>query len=121
VSCRFSREMLALHVGGDLPEAATATTVGHLASCDECRRFLEELRASQALIRSVRRETVSPSECTAMRREVMTIINERQGVLLGTANRARPRSRAQAVVRNGRASAAGHLVGVYARSDAARH
>ena len=81
MSCRFSREMLALHVGGDLPEAATATTVGHLASCDECRRFLEELRASQALIRSVRRETVSPSECTAMRREVMSIINERQGVL----------------------------------------
>jgi Cytochrome P460 len=81
VSCRFSRETLALHVEGDLPDAATAATVRHLAACEECRRFLEELHATQALMKSVRRETVSPSECTAMRREVMTIINERPGTL----------------------------------------
>jgi hypothetical protein len=69
--------MLALHVEGDLAGAAAAATMSHLASCKECQRFLDELRASQALVKSVRRETASASACTAMRREVMTIINER--------------------------------------------
>ena len=32
MSCRFSRETLALHVEGDLPAAATAATVRHIAS-----------------------------------------------------------------------------------------
>ena len=81
MSCRFSRETLALHAEGDLPGAATAATVSHLAACQECRRFLEELRDSQALMKSARRETVRPSDCTAMRREVMTIINKRAGRL----------------------------------------
>jgi hypothetical protein len=81
VSCRFSRETLALHAEGDLPGAAAAATISHLAACEECRRFLEELQASQALMKSARRETVSSWDCTAMRREVMTIINERTGRL----------------------------------------
>ncbi len=81
MSCRFSREMLALHVEGDLPDASAAATVRHLAGCEECRRFLEELQASQALIKSVRRETVNLSECSAMRREVMRAISERPGAL----------------------------------------
>jgi hypothetical protein len=73
--------MLALHVEGDLADASAATTVKHLAVCDECRRFLEELQASQALVKSVRRETILLSDCAAMRREVMTIVNERPGPL----------------------------------------
>ena len=81
MSCRFSREMLALHVEGDLPDASAAATVRHLAGCEECRRFLEELQASQALMKSVRRETVNLSECSAMRREVMRAISERPGAL----------------------------------------
>lgn len=81
MSCGFSREMLALHVEGDLPDASAATTVKHLAVCDECRRFLEELQASQALVKSVRREGIQLSDCAAMRREVMTIVTERPGPL----------------------------------------
>jgi hypothetical protein len=73
--------MLALHVEGDLPDAAAATTVSHLASCEACRRFLDQLHASQALVKSVRRDTVSPAACKAMRREVMTIITERPPAL----------------------------------------
>lgn len=81
MSCGFSREMLALHVEGDLPDAATAATLSHLAACEECRQFLETLQTSQALVKSAFRETVSSSDCTAMRREVMRIINERPGTL----------------------------------------
>ena len=40
--------------------------------------FLEQLRARQSLLKSLRLETVSPSECTGMRREVMSIINDRR-------------------------------------------
>jgi hypothetical protein len=68
--------MLALHVEGDLSDAATEMTLGHLKTCDDCRRFLEQLRARQSLLKSLRCETVSPSECTRMRRKVMSIIND---------------------------------------------
>jgi hypothetical protein len=81
VSCGFSREMLALHVEGDLPDAAAAATISHVSSCAGCRQLLEDLRASQALVKSTRGDRVSPSDCTAMRREVMAIINERPHVL----------------------------------------
>ena len=43
MSCAFSRETLALHVEGDLPDEATEKTSAHLATCDDCRRFLEQL------------------------------------------------------------------------------
>jgi hypothetical protein len=69
--------MLALHVEGDLSEAREEMTSRHLATCGDCRRFLEQLGARQSLLKSLRRETVSPSECMGMRREVMSIINER--------------------------------------------
>jgi hypothetical protein len=76
MSCAFSKEMLALHVEGDLSDAAAEMTSGHLKTCDDCRRFLEQLRARQSMLKSLRRETVSPSECTHMRREVMSLIND---------------------------------------------
>jgi cytochrome P460 len=78
VSCAFSKEKLALHVEGDLSEAAADITARHLKTCAVCRRFLEQLRARQSLLKSLRQETVSSSECTGMRRKVMSIINDRQ-------------------------------------------
>jgi len=81
VSCGFSQEALALHVEGDLPDEVVAVAVSHLAECEECRHFFEGLQASQALMKSVRRETVNLSECSAMRREVMRAISERPGAL----------------------------------------
>jgi hypothetical protein len=78
VSCGFSREALALYVEGDLSEASARTAERHLATCGECRHFLEQLRATQTLVKTLRRERVSPSECTGMRREVMSIINDRR-------------------------------------------
>jgi hypothetical protein len=78
VTCAFSKEALALHVEGDLPESAAAIAAGHLTACQECRRFIEQLGARQSLLKSLRRETISPSECTSMRREVMSIIDDRR-------------------------------------------
>jgi hypothetical protein len=78
VSCSYSKEALALHVEGDLTEPYAGITAGHLAACDECRRFFEELRTRQFLLKSLRREIVVPSECEGMRRAVMSRINRRQ-------------------------------------------
>jgi hypothetical protein len=78
VSCGFAREKLALHVEGDLPAGDATLVSSHLGTCDACRRFFEALRARQAMLKSLRRETVSASECAGMRRGVMTIINDRQ-------------------------------------------
>jgi len=70
--------MLALHVEGDLPDGAAESTSRHLRTCEDCRRFLEELRARQSLLKSLRCETISPSECARVRRAVMSIINHGQ-------------------------------------------
>jgi anti-sigma factor RsiW len=75
--CTFSKEALALHVESDLPDAAARTTARHLEACEECRTFFEQLRAAQSALKSLRREVVSPSECTEVRRAVMSIIDAR--------------------------------------------
>ena len=122
MSCGFRREMLALHVEGDLSDAAEATTVRHLAGCEECRRFLDELQASQALVKSVRREAIHLSDCTAMRREVMAIDRRATGpARLAAANRVRRRARSQTLLRDGGGSAGRNRVRVRARADSAHH
>ena len=78
MSCGFSRETLALHVEGDLPDQSARIASSHLATCEDCRQFFHELRSRQSMLKSLRRETVSPSECAGMRREVMAIINDRR-------------------------------------------
>jgi Cytochrome P460 len=78
MTCSVSKQTLALHVEGDLPEAAAAVTRDHLARCEPCRTYVDELRARQSLLKSLRREIVSPSECTRMRREVMSMVNDRR-------------------------------------------
>jgi len=78
MSCQFSQERLALYAEGDLSGAAEECTARHLAACNECRTFLDELRQSQALLKSMRQDAVSSTECVRMRREVMAIISARQ-------------------------------------------
>lgn len=75
MSCRFSREALALHVEGDLPPATAGTTARHLERCEQCEEFVEQLRETQALLKSLRRDTVCPSGCAGMRLDVMAILD----------------------------------------------
>ena len=76
MSCGFPKEILALHAGGDLSEAQLKKISGHLPICEDCRQFLEQLRTTQTLLKSLRSEKLSPSDCVPMRREVMSLINE---------------------------------------------
>src|SRR5262245_45309184 len=80
MSCSFSREVLALHVEGDLPAATADAASKHLSDCEECRDFFQKLRARQSLLKFLRRRTASSSECAGMRRDVMSIISGRPKV-----------------------------------------
>jgi Cytochrome P460 len=76
--CTYSKALIALHVEGDLSGDAAAGALRHVAACDACRRFADELRATQSLLKSRRLETVSTAECARMRRDVMSIIQSGQ-------------------------------------------
>ena len=78
MSCGFSKQLLALHAEGDLPAARAEMTSSHVRVCEDCRRFLDELRITQSLLKSHRRETIRPSDCVPMRRAVMSIIEDRR-------------------------------------------
>ncbi len=78
MSCAFSKQTLALHVEGDLTPERAEIASSHLIACDECRSFFEQLHARQSLLKSLRLETVSSSDCTGMRRNVMSLINDRR-------------------------------------------
>ena len=76
MSCSFPPTTLALHVEGDLTASREAATARHVDGCDECQEFIEELRASQALVKSIRWERVDPADCARMRRRVMEIVSD---------------------------------------------
>lgn len=77
MTCRYSKEALALYVGDDLAGAARDATVDHLEDCEECRCYLDELRDRHRLLKSLRHESADPADCLQMRRAVMTTIRER--------------------------------------------
>jgi hypothetical protein len=66
--------MLALHAEGDLLPAHALATERHLAGCEACQSFLDGLRERQVLLKSLRCEAVTPSECSEVRRGVMSAI-----------------------------------------------
>jgi hypothetical protein len=78
VSCWFSRDWLALHVEGDLRGAPKDLTEIHLARCRDCAQFFGQLRDRQSLLKSLRGETVTRTDCAEMRRAVMTNISDRR-------------------------------------------
>ena len=78
MSCGFSKDLLALHVEGDLSQTRAEETSNHLRTCEDCRRFLDELGATQSLLKLLRSETIRPADCTPMRRNVMSIIEDRR-------------------------------------------
>lgn len=78
MSCGRAREMLALQVEGDLEGDASAAAARHLDVCDDCAEFYEQLLKSQALLASLRQETVTAAECAPMRRTVMAALDDAQ-------------------------------------------
>jgi hypothetical protein len=74
VSCTFSKELLALHVENDLPEADGRVVARHLQECIDCQEFLDQLSQRQSQLKLLRREAIPQSTFTRMRRGVLSQI-----------------------------------------------
>src|SRR5262249_10605709 len=74
------REMLALFVENDLPAIQTEGVRQHISRCEKCRKYCEELQASQSVIRTQLRPTfqasVTPELLTAVRQTVLSRIDD---------------------------------------------
>lgn len=78
MTCRFSKDTLALHTAGDLSVRMAAATERHIERCAECRRVIEELRDQHRRLQSFGRDAVDPAECLSVRSAVMAMLRERQ-------------------------------------------
>jgi hypothetical protein len=77
MKCGYSKEILALHIEDDLPSAEAVHQVeSHVAACEECREYCDQLRKSQLFIKSrfasVHTESVSQQMLTGIRQTVMS-------------------------------------------------
>lgn len=83
MNCGYSKEILALYVEDDLPAASSILAVeSHVAGCAECRQYCDELRRSQAFIKSrfrtPRAQPVSQEILAGIRRSVMSQLEPAQ-------------------------------------------
>jgi cytochrome P460 len=80
MNCAYSKEILALYVENDLPTLDSKSKVeAHVQACVHCRRYCDELRHSQAFIKSAFRsadqQSFSQEILADVRRSVMSQIN----------------------------------------------
>jgi anti-sigma factor RsiW len=75
MTCERYEDDLALHVEGDLDEAAAVRLEAHLAGCDRCRTFRHELRLSQSSVRALAEEPVAEDALRRVRSRVFGAID----------------------------------------------
>jgi hypothetical protein len=81
MSCAFSREVLALHVGGELSESSAASTRTHVSGCDECAAFCERLDNSRSMLRALRHSNPSRADLAGVRQQVLSRIDGTKNAL----------------------------------------
>jgi anti-sigma factor RsiW len=59
IACNELVELLTEYLEGTLPAAEVAAIEAHLVSCEGCRRYLDQMRATIAALGSVPVETLS--------------------------------------------------------------
>lgn len=70
MNCRHSEHDLALYIEGDLPRNQAEELDRHLLSCASCREFIDELRESQSVFKSIRQDVVRPAALAEVRTQV---------------------------------------------------
>jgi hypothetical protein len=70
---------IALYVEGDLAPANRREIEVHLRSCSECRELAASLEESQAMLKTLRNDTVSPVALSSVRTNVLEEINASAG------------------------------------------
>jgi hypothetical protein len=75
MTCARYENDLALYVERDLPSAEVPAVEAHLGGCAECRRFLDDLRASQSLVRGLATESIDADELANLRERVIAAVS----------------------------------------------
>ena len=78
MTCAQYEPLIALYVEGDLPVADTPLVEEHVAVCADCRELLQDLRASQAVVKELGTEPVDGALLTAVRAGVLAKIGDRR-------------------------------------------
>jgi anti-sigma factor RsiW len=71
MKCEQYEARLALYVEGDLTPSMTRDVEAHLQTCSTCRGFLEALRESQSMVKSLAGEALDASSFTTVRDRIM--------------------------------------------------
>ena len=78
MNCQIFEPLIALYVEGDLPERDVPRVEAHIATCADCRDLLEDLRSSQAALKTLGSEAVDRALLTAVRAGVLSRIDNRR-------------------------------------------
>lgn len=70
MKCRYSDDDIALYVEGDLKPAEADAVRAHLASCASCLGLHDSLVESQAVLKTLRDEAISPAALASVRSRV---------------------------------------------------
>jgi anti-sigma factor RsiW len=71
MSCTDWEERIALHAGGDLPQAEVAEVEAHLAACEGCRAVAAAYGAGIEWLRDAHGEPIATAHCAAVRARVL--------------------------------------------------
>lgn len=71
MSCTNWEERIALHAGGDLPQAEVAEVKAHLAACEGCRAVAATYGAGIEWMREAHGEPITPAHYAAVRARVL--------------------------------------------------
>lgn len=78
MNCDSIQKLIALYSEGDLGAAQATTVEAHLLSCAACQSFLNELEASQAMVKALAAETLDPASFDRVRQRVMEEVSRAQ-------------------------------------------
>ena len=82
MKCPDFEKLIALDLGGDLPERKSKAVAEHLKACRPCQEFTEKLKESQALLKILGQESVDDGVLQDVRQNVLKSLpteEKRQG------------------------------------------
>src|SRR5262249_44045259 len=74
MKCLYSETYIALYVEGDVTPATACKIQAHLSVCTLCRDLVMELRESQAVLKTLKQNTVSATSLALVRSQVLAEI-----------------------------------------------
>jgi anti-sigma factor RsiW len=78
MKCRYSENDIALFLEQDIALPQGREIEKHLAICDACREFADELRESQSVFKSLRQDMVSAGALVSVRTKVLAEVGARR-------------------------------------------